>query len=66
MLALWHSRGQIRMDPEHVLCDINSECRKAFIKSGKIEISESILVPEANEKLAHKAARICYILRLLT
>ncbi|MCE9608213.1 MAG: N-6 DNA methylase [Planctomycetia bacterium] len=65
MLALWQSKGQIRMHPEHILTDINSACKKAFIRSGKIELAESILVPEANEKLAVKAPRICYILRLL-
>lgn len=65
MLGLWNSKGQVRTHPEHILNDINSECRKAFIKAGKIEIADSILVNAANEQLAAKAARICYILRLL-
>ncbi|HXF81657.1 MAG TPA: N-6 DNA methylase [bacterium] len=65
MLALWQSQGQIRTDPEHVLSDINTECRRAFIKAEKGELAASIQVPEANQKLAARAAYICYILRLL-
>ena len=65
MLALWQSKGQVRTHPEHILSDINAACRKAFVAAGKLEIADSIQVPEANEKLAAKASRICYILRLM-
>jgi len=65
MLALWQSKGRIRMDAEHILEDINNECRKAFKKADKNRLAESILVPEANDKLASEAPRIVYLLRLL-
>jgi len=65
MLALWRSKGQIRTDADHVLSDINQECQKAFVRAGKQEVAASILVPEANSKLASRAAHICRILRLL-
>jgi type I restriction enzyme M protein len=65
MLALWYSKGQIRMDAEYVLSDINAECRKAFIRAGKGELATSIQLPEANKKLAARAPYICHILRLL-
>jgi type I restriction enzyme M protein len=65
MLALWRSKGDIRTDAEHALSDINNECKKAFVQAGKSEVAESILVPEANLKLASHAARICRILDLL-
>lgn len=65
MLALWKAKGDIHTSPEYVLMEINAACRKAFEEAGKYEIAESILVPEANEKLAAQASRICRILRLL-
>jgi type I restriction enzyme M protein len=65
MLALWNAKGAIRTDPEHVLSDINTECRKAFVRAGKSEIANSIYVPADNDKLAASAAYICHILRLL-
>jgi len=65
MLGLWNSKGDIRIEQQHILDDINSECRKAFIRAGKGEIAASINVPEANQALAAKARRICHILRLL-
>jgi len=65
MLALWHSKGQIRTDEGNVLKDINGACEKAFERAGKKEIAGSIRVPEANAKLAGEAVRICHILRLL-
>lgn len=65
MLGLWESKGNIRTDPEHVLLDINSACEKAFQRAGKLEIADALTLPTANEKLAAKAQRICYILRLL-
>ena len=65
MLAVWHSKGQIRTGSQHILSDINHECEKAFINAGKQEVSKSILVPESNAKLAARGAHICHILRLL-
>lgn len=65
MLALWQSKGNIRMSEEHILSDINAACEKAFVKAGKQEIADSIHVPEANAKLASKAPYLCHILRLL-
>lgn len=65
MLALWQSRGAIRTSPEHVLGDINTACKKAFVKAGKQELSDSLQVPEANGHLASRAWKICHILRLL-
>ncbi len=65
MLALWHSAGLIRTDDKHVLSDINAECVKAFVGAGKQELANSILVQEANAKLASRAVHICRILRLL-
>jgi hypothetical protein len=65
MLALWNSKGAVRMGADHILSDINSECRKAFVRAGKREIAESIYVPEQNDKLAANAPYICHILRLL-
>ena len=65
MLGLWNSKGEIRIDPDHILEDINNECRKAFRRAGKSDIAESIYVPEANRTLAAKAFRIVHILRLL-
>jgi len=65
MLALVTSKGAIRMDAEHILSDINAECKTAFKKAGKPEIAESIFVPVQNTKLAAQAAYICHILRLL-
>ena len=65
MLALWQTRGDIRTSSEYVLTDINVACQRAFSDAAKYEISESIVVPEANERLASQAARIVRILRLL-
>lgn len=65
MLALWQSKGNIRMDPQHVLFDINDACKRAFVKAGKPELAESLIVPVENGKLASRAQHICYILRLL-
>jgi type I restriction enzyme M protein len=65
MLSLWWSKGNIRIDPEHVLHDINEACRTAFIKAGKSDIADSLLVPTDNAKLAAQAPRIIHTLRLL-
>lgn len=65
MLGLWHAKGDIRMDPHHILEDINIECQRAFTRAGKPNIANSIRVPEANRALAAKALRICHILRTL-
>lgn len=65
MLALWHSKGDIRRDPRHILKDVNSECRDAFIGAGKTNLANSIRVNEANEKLRQRAPRIATILERL-
>ena len=65
MLALWDSKGDIRLHPDYVLADINAATRRAFQRAGKFEIAESIYIPEANEHLASQAGRIVRILRLL-
>ncbi len=65
MLALWQSQGAIRKDPANILSDINQACEKAFWKAGKPILAKSLLVDEANEKLAVKARRIISILELL-
>ncbi len=65
MLALWHSKGEIRRDPSVILRDINSECRDAFVAAGKPELAKSLRVDEANDKLKEKARRIATILERL-
>ncbi len=65
MLGLVTTRGNIRTNPDYVLLDINHACKAAFANAGKIELAESILVPEANRTLASRAAEVIYILRLL-
>ena len=65
MLALWQSKGNIRMDTAHVLKDVNQACKEAFVQAGKRELAESLIVPAENQKLASRAQYICYILRLL-
>lgn len=65
MLALWHSKGQIRKDPDNILADINRACKQAFWNAGKPNLANSLLVDEANDKLAVKARRIISILERL-
>ncbi len=65
MLALWHSKGEIRRDPQYILRDINASCRDAFIKAGKADLAKSLHVDEANDKLKEKARRISTILERL-
>lgn len=65
MLALWHSKGDIRRDPQHILGDINRSCRDAFIGAGKADLAKSLRVDEANDKLREKARRIATILERL-
>src|ERR1700674_2894818 len=65
MLALWHSKGEIRRDPRYILRDINESCRDAFIKAGKADLAKSLRVDEANDKLKEKARRIAVILERL-
>ena len=65
MLALWKSRGNLRKNPENILGDINASCTEAFWKAHKPELSKSLYVDEANEKLAVKARRIISILERL-
>jgi type I restriction enzyme M protein len=65
MLALWHSRGEIRRDARYILGDINRACRDAFIKAGRTDLASSLRVEEANDKLREKARRIATILERL-
>jgi type I restriction enzyme M protein len=65
MLALWHSKGEIRRAPSYILKDINESCRDAFIKAGKADLAKSLRVDEANDKLKEKARRIAIILERL-
>ena len=65
MLALWHSRGNLRRDSRHVLQDVNDSCSEAFRDAGKFNLSKSITVDKANTKLRAKAPRILNILERL-
>lgn len=65
MLGLWHSRGEVRRDPQFILADINQACGQAFWKAGKPDLALSLHVDEANAKLAVKAIRIVDILERL-
>ena len=65
MLALWHSKGEIRRDPKYILRDINESCRDAYVKAGKPDLAKSLRVDEANDKLRQKARRIATILERL-
>ena len=65
MLALWHTRGDIRRDPRHILRDINSGCRDAFVKAGKMDLANSIRIIDTNRKLRERAPRIATILERL-
>ncbi|MDX1951174.1 MAG: restriction endonuclease subunit M, partial [Verrucomicrobiota bacterium] len=65
MVGVWKTQGQIRIQPAHVLSDINAACRKAFQDAGKHELVDSIVVDAANDALADQAHRILRILRLL-
>ena len=65
MLALWHSKGQIRRQPSYVLRDVNSECRDALLGAGKANLARSIRVDEANIKLRANTIRIAEILERL-
>ena len=65
MLALWHSKGEIRRQPSYVLRDVNSECRDALLAAGKANLAKSIRVDEANAKLRANTIRIAEILERL-
>lgn len=65
MLALHQSRGKLRRDAEYILQDINAECQTVFKKAGKPNLSHSLRVDEANDKLKIKARRIATILERL-
>ena len=65
MLALWHSRGELRRDLRYILGDINRACRDAFVKAGRTDLANSLRVEEANDKLREKARRIATILERL-
>ena len=65
MLALWHSRGNIRRDPHYILRDVNTACRDALIGSAKANLAKSIRVDEANTKLQKSIIAIARILERL-
>jgi len=65
MLALWRTRGDIRRDPSHILQDINTGCRDAYMAAGKANLASSIRLDRANRKLAQNAPRIATILERL-
>jgi type I restriction enzyme M protein len=65
MLGFWSAQGQIRIQPEHVLHDINSACQKAFKDAGKHDLVDTIILDAANDSLANQAHRILRTLRLL-
>lgn len=65
MLGFWSTQGQIRIQPEHVLQDINSACRKAFQDAGKHDLVDTVTLDAANDSLANQAHRILRTLRLL-
>ena len=65
MLALWHTKGDIRRDPRHILGDVNAGYRDAFIKAGKANLANSLRVAEANRKLGQRVPRIAAILERL-
>jgi type I restriction enzyme M protein len=65
MLALWHTKGDIRKTAKFVLSDINNACKSAFVTAGKAQLAESIRVDEANDKLKNTAWEILSILEKL-
>ncbi|MXY04879.1 MAG: N-6 DNA methylase [Gammaproteobacteria bacterium] len=65
MLALWHTKGNLRRDPQHILRDVNGGCADAFLHAGKADLAASIRVQEANRKLGERAPRIATILERL-
>ena len=65
MLALWHSRGKIRREPQYILGDINASCGMAFSSAARPDLSLSLRVDEANKKLGTKMRRVATILERL-
>ena len=65
MLALWHSKGNIRHDPHYILRDVNTACRDALIGAAKANLAKSIRVDEANRKLQSNSILIARILERL-
>ena len=65
MLALWHSKGKIRRDPRYILSDINRACEDAYRQAGRVNLSQSLRIDEANDNLKIKARRIAVILERL-
>lgn len=65
MLALWHSKGNIRKDPDCILGDINNACQKAFAAASKSDLGKILWIPEANHKLASTAWEILATLEKL-
>lgn len=65
MLALWHSKGNIRRDSHYILQDVNTACRDALTGARKASLARSIRVNEANKKLQRNAIVIARILERL-
>ncbi|OFW25570.1 MAG: restriction endonuclease subunit M [Acidobacteria bacterium RIFCSPLOWO2_02_FULL_59_13] len=65
MLSLWESKGSIRREPKFVLKDINSACESAFSTAKKLEVADSLHIPEGNAKLAATAWQILATLEKL-
>ncbi len=65
MLGLWQAKGNIRLDKQFVLKDINEACATAFKNAKKIELAESLQIDEANAELAENARLIIAELRKL-
>lgn len=65
MLALWHSKGNIRRDSHYILRDVNTECRDALMGAANAGLAKSIRVDEANRKLQRNSIAIVQILERL-
>ena len=65
MLALWHSKGNIRRDSHYILQDVNTACRDALIEAATASLAKSIRVDEANIKLQRNSISIARILERL-
>ena len=65
MLALWHSRGKLRREPQYILGDINTSCSNAFVSAARPDLARSLRIDEANAKLRMKMRRIATILERL-
>jgi hypothetical protein len=63
MLALW--LGDVSVDPDVVLTQVNSNAKRALERARKPELSRSLRVDEENEHLAERAWEIIDILKKL-